>query len=116
MAPVGLFSFISGSASPSGFPVLFFKKTEVWRSSGQDRGVGRNASLPCTAKRNITTNLKTINNQNCQKIKLHGTPTAKKLKKKSTRTTRPVGEVAVCKGGAGSENPREAVNCAGGAG
>ena len=87
-----------------------------FRSSRQDGGVGRNPSLPHTTKGRITTNLKSINNQKCQKIKLHGTPTAKKLKKKSTRTTRPVGEVAVCKGGAGSENPREAVNCAGGAG
>ena len=33
----------------------------------------------------ITTNLKTINNQKCQKIKLHGTPTAKELKKKFQR-------------------------------
>ena len=38
--------------------------------SGQDGGVGRKASLPCTSKRRITTNLKTINNQNCQKMKL----------------------------------------------
>ena len=42
-------------------------------------------------KRRITTNLKTINNQKCQKIKLHGTPTTKGLKKQSTRPTRPVG-------------------------
>ena len=45
--------------------------------SGQDGGVGRNTSLPHTIKRRITTNLKTINNQNCQKIKLHGTLTTK---------------------------------------
>ena len=35
---------------------------------------------PCTTKR--TTNLKTRNDQNCQKIKLHGSLTAKELKKK----------------------------------
>ena len=65
----------------------------IWNkaeSSGQDKGVGRNPSFPYTTKRRITTNLKSINNQKCQKIKLHGTPTTKKLKKKSTRTTRPV--------------------------
>ena len=57
-------------------------------SSSQDGGVGRNLWLPHTTKRRITTNLKSINNQNHQKIKLHGTPTTKELKKKSTRTTR----------------------------
>ena len=46
--------------------------------------------LPHTTKRRITTNLKSINNQKGQKIKLHGTPTTKKFKKKSTRTTIPV--------------------------
>ena len=46
--------------------------------------------LPCTTKRRITTNLKSINNQKCQKIKLHGTPTTMELKKQSNRTTRPV--------------------------
>ena len=51
---------------------------------------GRNPSLPHTTKRRITTNLKSINNQKCQKMKLHGTPTTKELKKKSIRTTRPV--------------------------
>ena len=51
-------------------------------SSGQDGGVGGNPLLL------HTTNLKSINNQKCQKIKLHGTPTTKELKKKSTRTTR----------------------------
>ena len=39
-------------------------------------------ALPRTTKRRITTNLKSINNQKCQKIKLHGTPTTKELKKK----------------------------------
>ena len=42
-------------------------------SSGQDGAVGRNTLLPLTTKRRITTNLKTINNQKCQKIKLHRT-------------------------------------------
>ena len=37
--------------------------------------------LPHTTKRR-TTNLKTKNNQNCQKIKLYGSPTTKELKKK----------------------------------
>ena len=37
--------------------------------SGQDGGIGRNALLPCTTERRITTNLKTNNNQKCQKIK-----------------------------------------------
>ena len=52
------------------------------RSYGQDGGVGRNPLLPCTTKRRITTNLKSINNQKRQKIKLHGTPTTKELNKK----------------------------------
>ena len=50
-------------------------------SFGLDEGIGRNALLPHTTKRRITTNLKTKNHQNCQKIKLHVSPTAKKLKK-----------------------------------
>ena len=41
-----------------------------------DEGVGRNTSLPHITKR-ITTNLKTKNNQNCQKIKLHGSLTTR---------------------------------------
>ena len=50
--------------------------------SGQDGGTGRNASLLCTTKRRITTNLKTKNNQNCQKIELYGSLMTKELKKK----------------------------------
>ena len=50
-----------------------------------DGGIGRNVSHPCTTKRRITTNLKTINNQKCHKIKLHGTLTTKELKKHSPR-------------------------------
>ena len=65
--------------------------------------IGRNPSFPGTTKRRITTNLKSINNQKCQKIKLHGAPTTKELKKQSNRTTRPIrtsGEAADRKGGA----------------
>ena len=54
-------------------------------SSGQDGGMGRDASFPRTIKRRITTNLKTINKQNCQNIKLHGTLITKELKKHSSR-------------------------------
>ena len=50
--------------------------------SGQDGGIGRNPPLPYTTKRSITTNLKSINNQKCQEIKLHATLTTKELKKK----------------------------------
>ena len=63
------------------------KKPQIF-GSGQDGGVGRNPLLPRTTKRRITTNLKSINNKKQQKIKPHGTPTNKELKKKSTRTTR----------------------------
>ena len=50
--------------------------------SGQDGGVGRYTLPPHTTKRRTTTNLKTKNNQNCQRIKLYGSPTTKELKKK----------------------------------
>ena len=65
------------------------KKAILW-SSNQDGGLGRDPSLPPTTKRRITTNLKSINNQKCQKIKLHGTMTTTELKKISTRKTRPL--------------------------
>ena len=42
--------------------------------------------LPYITKRRITTNLKTMNNQKCQKIKLHGTLTTKELKKHLSRS------------------------------
>ena len=71
------------------FCYIQFTTIKNKRSSGQDGGIGRNPSLPRTTKRRITTNLKSINNQKCQKIKLHGTQTTKELKKKSPRTTRP---------------------------
>ena len=48
-------------------------------SSGQEGGLGNNASFPCITKRRITTNLKTKNKQNCPKIKLPGTPTTKEI-------------------------------------
>ena len=50
-------------------------------ASSQDGGIGRYTLLPHTTKR-ITTNLKTKNNQNCQKIKLYESLTTKELKKK----------------------------------
>ena len=54
-------------------------------SSSQDGGIDRNVSLPHTTKIRVTTNLKTINNQNCQNIKLHGTLTIKELMKYLSR-------------------------------
>ena len=73
-------------------------------SSSQDAGIGRNASLPHTAKRGITTNLKTTELQN---IKLHGTPTTKELKKHSSR---PIGG-AEMGNRVGREDPRKAADC-----
>ena len=46
---------------------------------------------PCTTKRKTTTNLKTKNNQNWQKMELCGSLTTKELKKK--HSSRPVGGV-----------------------
>ena len=51
------------------------------KSSSQDGSIGRNPSLPHTTKRRLTTNLKSINNQKHQKIKLYRTPTTKELRK-----------------------------------
>ena len=59
--------------------------------SSQDGGVGRNTVPPRTTKRRTTTNLKTKNNQNCQKIKLYGGQTTKELKKMDS--SRQVGRV-----------------------
>ena len=81
-------------------------------SSAQEEGIGRNPSLPRTTIRRITTNLKSINNQKCQKIKLHGTPTTKELKKKSTRTTRLVRQQTMQ---AYSEKPQRLSNLGSGA-
>ena len=47
--------------------------------------MGRYTVSPCTTKRRATTNLKTKNNQNCQKIELYGSLTTKELKKHSSR-------------------------------
>ena len=62
-----------------------------FQGSGQDGGVGRHTVPPRTTKRRTTTNLKTKNNQNCQKIKLYGSPTTKESKRK--HSSRPVGGV-----------------------
>ena len=70
--------------------MTLIKKEGEQESSGQNGGVGRNPLHSCTTKRRIPTNLKSINNQKCQKIKLHGTPTTKELKKQSTKPNRPV--------------------------
>ena len=61
------------------------RRVNIFWSSGKDGGLGRNPLLPHTTKRRIQTNLNTINNQKCQKIKLHGTATTKELKKHSPR-------------------------------
>ena len=53
--------------------------------SSQDGGIGRNTLLPYTTERRITTNLKIINNQSCQNVKLQGILTTKGLKKHSSR-------------------------------
>ena len=60
---------------------------KVKLTSSQHGGVGRHIVPPHTTKR-TTTNLKTQNNQNCQKIELHGSPTTKELKKHSSRPVR----------------------------
>ena len=55
--------------------------------------MGKHGEKPFASSHNqkrVTTNLKSINNQKCQKIKLHGAPTPKELKKQSNRKTRPV--------------------------
>ena len=58
------------------------KKCRYYWTSGQDGGIGRYTLAPHTTKRRTTTNLKTKSNQNCQKTKLYGSLTTKKLKKK----------------------------------
>ena len=58
-----------------------WKNKLMFWTSGQDGGIGKYTLPPHTNKR-TTTNLKTKNNQNCQKIELYGSPTTKKLKKK----------------------------------
>ena len=56
----------------------------------------------------ITTNLKTINNQKCQKIKLHGILTTKELKKHSLRL---VGGQRRENGSPADRTHSKAVNC-----
>ena len=65
------------------------KKITKIETSGLDGGTGRYALPPHTTKRRTTTNLKTKNNQNGQKIKLYGSLTNKELKKKYS--SRPAG-------------------------
>ena len=57
----------------------------------------------CTTKIRTTTNLKTKNNQNCQKIELYGGPTTKELKKK--HSSRPVGRAEM--GSQGGEHSQQ---------
>ena len=52
------------------------------QSHAEDGGVGRHTVPPRTTKRRTTTNLKTKNNKNCQKIELYGSLTTKELKSK----------------------------------
>ena len=65
------------------------KKTLGKWTSGQDGGMGRYTVPLHIPKISTTTNLKTKNNQNCQKMELYGSPTTKELKKK--HSSRPVG-------------------------
>ena len=60
---------------------LSLSNQKTYLTSGQDGGIGRYTFPPCTTKKR-TTNLKTNSNQNCQKIKLYGSPATKDLKKK----------------------------------
>ena len=54
----------------------------MYQTSSQDGSIGRYTLPPGTTKRRTTTNLKTKNYQNCQKIELYGSLTTKELKKK----------------------------------
>ena len=67
--------------------LIYLKKKK--RISCQDGGIGRYTLPPCKTKRKTTTNLKTKNNQNWQKMELCGSLTTKELKKK--HSSRPVG-------------------------
>ena len=72
-------------------------------TSDQDGGIDRYALLPHTTKRGTTTNLKTKNNQNCQKIELCGSLKTKELKKK--HSPRLVEEAET--GSWGTEDPQQ---------
>ena len=65
---------------------LFTPQLFKWLSaaSSQDGGIGTYTLPPHTTKRRTTTNLKTKNNQNWQRIKWYGGPTTKELKKKQS--------------------------------
>ena len=68
--------------NPKAFLQLFLKAVcRGARASGQGGDIRTCTACPRTTKRRITTNLNTNNNQNCQKIKLYGSPTTKELKK-----------------------------------
>ena len=75
---------------------------------------------PHTAKRRTTTNIKTKNNQNCQKIELSESPTTKEIKKK--HSSRQVGgaemgsRVERTRGKAAAGRTRVSEAAAGGAG
>ena len=57
------------------------------RGFGQDGDVRKTLRFLAQPK-GLTTNVKTINNQKWQKIKLHGTPITKELKKHPSRLVR----------------------------
>ena len=57
----------------------------------------------CTTKIRTTTNLKTKNNQNCEKIELYGSLTTKELEEK--HSSRPVGRAKM--GSLGREDSRQ---------
>ena len=76
-----------------------FKKRDFW-----PRWRHRYIHVPSrTSKRRTTTNLKTKNNQNCQKIELYGSTTTKELQKK--HLSRPVGGVET--GSRGGEDSQQ---------
>ena len=69
--------------------ITSLKVSAFWGTSGQYGDISRYTLPPHTTKRRTTTNLKTKNNQNCQKIELYGSLTTKELKKKhSSRLVR----------------------------
>ena len=68
--------------------VIHLKEISSW-SSSQDGGISRNPPLSSTAKRKITTNIKSINNQKHQNQTAWNSNN-QGIKKKSTRTTTPV--------------------------
>ena len=74
--------------------------------------------MPPGKTRRTPTNLKTKNNQNCQKIELYGSPTTKELKKK--HSSRLVGAAETGSGAertrskAGAGGPSEVADCGAG--